>query len=608
MKGAGGRTRAAATWLLGLAPIAFLPGLENRWGWPTLVCVATATLLAAGLVPRGRFPRWYAVLVAAVVSVLIAAAIAGDAPLVQLLGRAPRYEGLVVIGALVAAGWTAARLLGPDAEPSDRRRLALALSTASVLLAAVAVLEALGLRPIESDLARPGSLAGNATDQAILGAIFTAVLGAIALGAYRRRMRVDRWMLAGAAAGVVSVATSASRAGLLALALVALGLTAVLVSGSQRRMRDGLVAAAAVAAAFLIAVAVPLTRDRLFGASAFAQQTVGDRLIMWGDAWRLFVTSPLTGTGPNGFADAITPFFRDGWFDRAQIGAILDSPHNTALQAAVVGGVPGLMLATALTGGALVLGVRHARGTRGSRGDLLWGAAIAVAAAATALLTHVTSPTTMVPLAVLVGALVAAPASHRRPWPIWARVLLGVWLILLLLCTVADGLLRDAKAATMRGDLGRGLSSFSGAQALRPWDVDIAIEAAQTLGGAVENGLAGAADPARDWAERAVSVIPGSSRAHYVAGMVASIRGDTGSAVEHLGTAAELSPADPRIRHELGVARLVSGDPAGAVTDLERAIELAPRSRISWIALRDACLATGDAECVRRAEVQAAAE
>lgn len=594
----------AAIWLLTLAPLALLPGLYDRWGWPTLVCALAGAVIAFRMPRAGAIPRGYAWTITALCVVLFVVTLFGDEPLVQLLGRAPRYEGFVTLGVLVAVGFAGARLLGPAASVARRSHFVMALAVASVLLAGLAVLETLGMRPIESDMVRPGSFTGNATDQGLLGAVFTALLGAYALGEWRRDATWAWWAVVGAIAGVVSVATSNSRAGLLALALVFIALVIGFLLSSPHRRRDGLIAGGGVFTAFVAVLAVPLTRERLFGDSAFAQQTVADRFYMWDDAWQLFLSAPWTGVGLNGFADRITPFFGDEWFGRALVGATLDSPHNVVVQAAVVGGVPGLLAALAVGGGALWLGVRHARGARGAHRDIVIGALIAVVAAGVGLLTHVTSPVTLVPLAMLVGIMVAVPANTAER-PAAQNVITaigGVGLVFLLVCTAADAALFAGQRAAMRGDLPASYEAFETAQALRPWDPDVALTAAATLGAAVQNGLAGAIDPAEEWAGRALVALPNSARANYVAGMVAVERRDTLVAAKRLSRASVLSPADPRIQHEAGVALLVAGDLPGAKNHLERATALAPSSSVSWQVLRDVCSRQGDTVCVREAD------
>lgn len=593
----------ATVWLLCLAPLAFLPGLEDRWGWPTLLCVVVAAGCAVWVRPTGHLPRGVVTAVCAVLAALIVGALAGAVPLAQLMGRAPRYEGAVALPVYVAAAWAAARVVGPAVRTDVLRHVVRAQSTAAVLLAVVAVLEAVGLRPIDSDLSRPGSLMGTATDQGIMGAISVALLGSILIGAWRRTGHISRWAAVGVIAGAVSAVTSASRGALLAFAvvLVLLGIRWVLTSPHRRRRRDAVVAGVALALVLVAVFAVPLTRTRLLGQSALSVQTIGDRAVMWEDAWRIFLAHPWLGVGPSGYQDIVTAWFGDGWFDRAGVGSVLDSPHSILLQALVVGGVLGTVAALALLAAVVVAGIRGVRAARAARRDLVLGAACALVAAATALLTHLTSPDTLTALAVLTGILVATvprpapPAARAAAWAKASTALIAAWVLFLGLSMAGDAALLSARTAAMRGELIASLDAFNRAQALRPWDADIALIAAETLGGVVENGLAGAADPAQAWAARAVAQLPTSSRALFAAGMVASLRGDDAAAEGLLARAAELSPADPRIQHEAGIAALGAGDLELARVHLERALELAPDSQATAAALRDVCARLGDA-------------
>lgn len=599
------RVGTAAIWLLCLSPVAVFGGIENRWGWPTLVVAALAVLFAIWTEARGRFPRWFSVALAALACWLVITALLGQEPVAQLLGRAPRYEGAIELVVLFGVGWAGARTLGPTAADQARTHATRAWAVAAVLLAGVALLETIGLRPLDTTLARPGSLMGNATDQGIIGAMFVAILGMRLIGHWRRTQEFDAWSAIGTAAGVVAVATSASRAGLLALLIAAISIGIRLVLASPRRRTAILVLSGSLALVVGAVMAVPLTRDRLLGISGFARQTIADRFYMWSDASELIGSHLWLGVGPNGFADAITAFHSDEWFGRAQVGAVLDSPHNIALQALAVAGIPGLVLAIAVIGGIVVQGVRSARTSAGAHRDMLLGALVAVPAAGVALLTHLTSPGILVPLALLSGVLVGvAPRSGPlgRPARITASALAGGVVVALLVFTVADMHLLQGRQNAQKGDLLAAESGFTNAQALRPWDADVSLAAAATLGAAVENGIAGAADSAEAWAERALRALPHSARASFVAGMVASVRGDYEAAQERLGRASALSPADPRIVHEYGVALLLGGDPGRAIPALERALQLSPDSEPSWTALRDACLQVGDSVCVERAE------
>lgn len=585
------RVGEVALSLLWVAPVLVLPGVYHRWGWPTLIAAVVAVGLAVWARPTGRVPVWWAALAAAVALALTLRALLGEAPLAQFFGRAPRYEGFVELAVLLAAVWCGARLAGPRAATSAHRAIVRAMTVASSALALVAVLEAVGLRPIETDLERPGSLAGNATDQGILGVVFAAWLFHVALGVWMRTRRVAWWAVVGGVAGVIAVVTSASRAALLGLAVVALVLSVRAVWGARRR-------AAAIgwtAVGFTVLVgftlAVPFTRDRLLGADGFARKTVGDRLVIWRDALDLAWAHPWTGVGLNGYMDAITSRFDDTWYRNVTPDHVLDSPHDLLVQAAVVAGIPGVVLV--LVGAALVFfsGVRAVRGAVGPRRDALIGAWTVLAGASIGLLASPTSPKTLLPMAVAVGVLVAREPWDRR-WRalrILGTVAVAAWMVALLAWTVGDAFVWKGVSAAVRGDAVAADSAFSSAASLRPWDVDLPLIAAQVTGGALEQGMVGASDSASRWSTEAAARLPSSAAAQEAAGMVALQRGELAAAGAYLRAARALSPANPRIAHEEGLAELAAGDYAAARDAFERVLQLQPDREESRQALAEAC-------------------
>jgi O-antigen ligase len=594
----------AAIWLVCVAPVAILPGAYNRWAWPTLILAVAAAVAAAVAPAVGRLPKTVVVTVSTAFGLLVLAALLGAAPVAQVFGRAPRYEGLVALPVLIAVIWVGARVLGPRVGSLHLKDAMIALATASGLLAVVALLEALGLRPIETDLVRPGSLAGNATDQGILGALFLAVLANMALGAWRRTGAIAWWAVAGSAAGLVAVATSASRAAALAAVVVVLALACRFVVTSTRPSRAALVGAGAVGVFVALMLVLPYTRERILGVDDLARRTIEDRVIMWGQAWDVFVTSPWLGVGPSGFADAVTGSFGDDWYQRASVGVVLDSPHNIVLQILVAGGVVGLVVAAALVTMTVVFGIRNLRTATAARRDLLTGALVALPAGGLALLTTVSSPKTLMPLALLAGCLLAlAPAvAATRVLVDRARVgILAVWLGVLVVWTAGDVFLLNGVRSSAQGDFAAADDAFSAASALRPWDADVTLVAASSLTSALGAGLNGAADDAARWAAASVDRLPESSRAWELAGVVALQRGDLAASAAALERASELSPADPRIWHERGLAAFAARDLVSAQAALVRAVELAPDSRSSWDALADVCEQVGDAQCVGQA-------
>jgi Protein of unknown function (DUF2892). len=78
-----------------LAPAAFFPGALNRFVF-IKISLGFAGLACALVGPaRSKFQKEAKLLLIAAAATLIAAALLGHAPVAQILGRAPRYEGVV---------------------------------------------------------------------------------------------------------------------------------------------------------------------------------------------------------------------------------------------------------------------------------------------------------------------------------------------------------------------------------------------------------------------------------------------------------------------------------------------------------------------------------
>ncbi|GGH46090.1 O-antigen ligase family protein [Microbacterium album] len=599
----GGRHRPAhvALALVWVAPVLLLPGLAHRWGWPTLVAAVVAVLIALWAPPAGRLPRWLLVSLAVIAGGLLVSATLSADPWGSLFGRAPRYEGLVALPVLIGGTWLGARLLGPQADSSAYRSATTAMSLAAAALGAIALLEAMGLRPIDTDLARPGSLAGNATDQGILGALFAGVLAHVIIGTWRRVGRLAWWPVCGVLGGTIALTTSASRAALVMAVLIAGSLVARIVLTARRRARAGALCAALLGAVAATVLAIPAVRARVLGTDALASKTVQDRFTIWQDALELIGARPWTGFGPSGYMDAVTAVYDEDWYRHvAAPDHVLDSPHNVLLQLAVAGGVPIALLALGLFLAVWIAGLRAVRSADGVRSDLLIGALTVLPAAGIALLTTPTSPKTLLPLAVLAGVLVApSAASAVAPARRWvARVLVSIWLALLLSWTIADAHLLAGTRAAMSGRASDADSAFSVAASLRPWDADIPLTAARALGGALVNGMSGASDAARAWSARAAERLPASAAAQEIAGAIALERSEFDLARAHLESAAALSPTNPRIAHALGLASFAAGDLEQARAALRDAARLAPDSEETRRALVDVCTRLNDRACV----------
>ena len=325
-------------------------------------------------------------------------------PLGALVGRSPRYEGVFVLPVYVAAGAAGAWLLGPSRRRGAMPWFLRTLAVVAVAVALEAVLEAFGLRPLPTNVARPGSLLGNAGDEGALGVL---LLGPLAAVASRAR---DPWFVAGAVASLVIVVLSASRGALLgAVAVVAL----LVLLGPSRRARLLLAGAAvALVAATFAGAGHPrpgpwhepaCDRDGLRSHPAVERVTSagGSPWAHRGRAERVPRRDPAEHNRT--------------W--QAQVGPANppDSPHDWVLQAASDGGIPLALLAVALAATVLWRGRRAASGQPSPAEDAAFaGMWAGLAGYGVALLFAFTSPGTTPLAAFFGGALVALPPAGVR--------------------------------------------------------------------------------------------------------------------------------------------------------------------------------------------------
>ena len=337
-RGMAPRERAALL-LLVVSGACFLPGALDRFVFPKLAVAAIGVMLALTVPGRGRLPREVIGMLGLGGLLLLVAALTSAAPLAQLLGRSPRYEGVVGLSVYLGALIAGARLLGARQTPGASAWMLDVLSVAALAIGIEAALEATGLRPLASNVSRPGSLLGNASDQ---GAWAVLALGPLAIAAFTFREKLH---VAGAVAAAVALATSGSR-GALAGAVAVVAVLAL--CRPPRAVVIGLACGVVVVAAGVLAL--PASRARVLQTSPLAQQTTKGRTLLWSETASLVVDHPLLGVGPSGYVDAI-PAYHDRRYER-EVGPQNppDSPHNWILQAASAGGVLLALLAVALAG------------------------------------------------------------------------------------------------------------------------------------------------------------------------------------------------------------------------------------------------------------------
>jgi tetratricopeptide (TPR) repeat protein len=541
------------------------------------------------------------------------------------------------------------------------------LSYASAAVLAVSVAEEAGAQPIETNVARPGSLLGNASDQGVVGVVLAALLLPTAISSWSRRSTAEaRWVpLVGVASAVVTTALSASRGALLALACVGAVHTArFLMTAKITRRAIGVTIGLIVGVATLV-VALPETRDRVLGTSPLAAETAEQRWVMWGDALSLIRDHPWLGVGPSGFVDAIPLYFGSTWFAEVGRGRTLDSPHNLVLQISAAAGLVGLaaciivllliarqvvgnyraalhddagrVVATAVT----VRGKGTSRSARIAgrdkptrthppnggpegfappRSELLWGAILALLAYGVALMVHFTSASTTILAALIAGTAVSVPTRDSGvlgdSGSTWLRaeslravgiLALACWATALTVSAVAELPLRAGVDAASRGDVRAADQAFTMTQGLRPWDADTALIAAESYAGAADRGSTAAAQRAVNWGLRARDALPMSLRAAKAVAVGQQYSGDFEQAATTLTGAAKLAPTDPEVFHRLGAIQAALGRESQAEANLRWAAELDPTQAGVWQSLVSLFLTTGDASGLVFAEAGHAA-
>ncbi|WP_051274411.1 O-antigen ligase [Cellulomonas sp. URHD0024] len=563
--------------------VVLAPGGLFRFVLPKLAVLAVAVLAAALAPAAGRLHRWAAWLVGVGAAWLAVAALTGAAPLAQVLGRWPRYEGLVAVPLYVGALWAGARLLGPQVTGSSVRWLWAASALVAALLGTVSALEAAGLRPLGGDVSRPGALLGNASDQGVVGVLLVALL---CVPAVRRRSPL---LLLGLAGALVTVVSSASRGAVLGV------LTALLVCFVAQRPGSASWRSAAVigpvAAAAVVVVgtlALPLSRARALGTSGLATETVTGRSDLWRSAVDLAADHPLLGAGPSGLVDALPAHRTQSWATTADPVSVVDSTHSWPVQALVAGGLPLLVSALALAAVVVVLGIRRLRAARAAstpeQSDLVIGALAAVVGYGVALSTHFTSAGTAGLAALLAGTLVAAAPSHRRFVAPAVAVVSGALTVALVVGTAAEYPLASAVRHASVGDVDAADDQFALAQRLRPWDLDIPLVAATTFFAGTQAGDVPSAEAAARWARRSVDAT-GSLEAQRVLGAGQLVAGQPTVALETLDDALRRAPLDASIQVWRGLALAQLGDERNAEQAWLAATTNKPTAAQAWALL-----------------------
>jgi O-antigen ligase/Flp pilus assembly protein TadD len=561
--------------------MAIIPGGEIRFVFAKVALTAAGVTLAASLPARGRLPHLVAGLLGASILVIIVASLASSEPPVAFLGRAPRFEGLPMLALYIGAGWAGARLLGPDPPVGLVTTMLRALCVVAVVICAIAVLETAGLRPLASDVARPGSLLGNASDEGALGVLLFGALGWAAISQF------DWLMGIGALASGALVALSASRAALLGLVVTSLML------GVASPARRRLILGAAVVVLGLLTLALPATRSRISDASPLATATVTGRVQLWGETLALIGHHPVLGIGPDNYLDAITVEHNLKWQEEVGPANPPDSPHNVVFQASSDGGLLLLILVLGLSALTLRSGWHHVRSRRPDSWSVVPGLVGGLVGYGVALLFGFTTPGTTPLAAVFAGAILAVPLAIPSPQTRqasvaqWSAVVAGsVLTVLAVLAGIAEIPIEQGLSAVSQGNLQAAQQDFQTAHDLRPWDVSVSqiaghafIELALTLKG---NESAAVARLARPWLSHVQPALRRNEEQATDEATLDELNGHFAAAQALLTTALNADPFNPALLLRLGVVQGESGHLGPAARTFRKVIRIDPSSPDPW--------------------------
>lgn len=566
---------------LGLVlPVAELP-LPTDPVMPLRIIVLGAVLALGMLAPsRARLSRRMVIALGAGAAVFVVTALIGRTPLLSLIGRYPRYEGLPMIAAYAAALAVGARVL-TSAQP--RRVFASAVALGGLVNGIVAVGQA-----VFAGGERVTGLLSNSTTLGTFGLIALVVVG-WSLATHARPLL---WI--GAAGAAACIVLSASRG-----VLVGLGASVVVALLLRNRAAKPprwyvLVGGAAVVMAG--ALLVPSTAARVTGASPFAESTITGRFLLWGESVQLWLAHPFTGVGPSRFVDAINPFHTAQWAAAVGPYAPPDSPHNVVLQVVCATGILGVVAL-------LVIGAMAVRDALSVRSPQLVTAATVAAGLLATYLTSFTDPITSTLGAFVVGGALAV--RHDKPLSKPVRIAtatgigaLSLWLGLSLI--VAEVQYSRTLTATSP------MSPAQSAIAARPWDPDVTRRVAYTVTALAETSGADITYvlvPLRN----ACASLPESTECLVTLSTASDVSGDHAAALQAADVALAVDPTNVDAHLARGIALAGLSRSAESEAAFLAAAQLRPSAPEPWTDLAklyDSLGQTADATAARAKAAQ----
>ncbi|MDF1489796.1 O-antigen ligase family protein [Tessaracoccus caeni] len=563
-----------------------LPLAEWRWGAdagvPLRLVVAALVLVAAVVAmhsTRVFLDRRLLVAAGVVLGFFLISGLIGPTPLLSVLGRFPRYEGLGMLLLYLALAAAGAVAIGGT---HLVQQALLALTVLQVILAGQALWD------LAQGTVRVVTAVGNASDLGVVGVTGFALLLWHAL---EHRFA---WLWVGSGAAALVVVVSASRGAWLGLVVVVAGAAVTLMI--KKRVRAAALLGALLVGLGLLVIAIPATRERLLGVG-LASRTVEGRLLMWQDALRLGAEQPWLGIGPSRFVDEVGALQAEQWSVLVGPENPPDSPHNVLLQVWASTGVPGLLAFVAFA--VLVAVLLWRRGTVWSTGALLAAVGVGVA-----LCFHFTTLWALGPVLLCVGGGLAVPLARRLTAQAGVAIV-ATWAAMFGVLTMSAEfrLLRDIEAASA-GYLGA-VDSLEKTLSSRSWDPDFVRRGGYAILALAEQGLADTHSVV-PLLESACARLPRSTECAQTLGNAQFLNGQSEDAVRTFERALDYAPANADTWLWLADAQAGSGDLESAVASLTKVTELRPEDSTAWDGLSAAFERMGDAH--RAAEAQAEAE
>ena len=517
----------AALLLGGVLPLLSSPTATDPFMPLRLLVLGLGLAVGMLAVSRDRLSRRIVVVLGLGAAAFTIAAVTGRTPVLSLIGRYPRYEGLPMVAAYALALAVGARMLSSSL---PRRTFTAALAGAAGLNGVVAAGQALF-----GGGDRVTGLLGNATTLGTFGLVAAIVVG----WSLRTSPRALSWVgLIGAAA---CVALSASRGVLVGVAVS----VAVMLLLRRRDATSPRWQAIAGAGAVLLvgSLLIPQTAARITGASPFAESTISGRLLLWGESVRLWLAHPVTGTGPSRFVDEINPFNTPQWAAAVGPYAPPDSPHNVALQVLCGTGLLGLAALVAIA-------VTAARDALSARTPQLIPATAMAAGLVATYLTSFTDPVTTTLGALVIGGAIAT--RHDGPVPTWVRATssasvaaVALWLGITLVVAEAQ----YSRVLTSSAPEASAVSAMSA----RPWDPDVTRRVAYTVTKLAETSQADITYVLEPL-EAACNSLPGSVECQLTLSSARDVTGDHARALAAADAALTFDPTNVDAHLARGIA------------------------------------------------------